>query len=297
MAAVTVQTHATKRLVRVQATVTSSDANGTIVVTRNNPNSGATKLRTANGVFVGTSTYAGLVTTGPLPLTGYTPAGSVYTVTVIDPEPVQNVLCTYTVACYSSTGTLLDSGTSAALTVAPDCGGDFLYDMSRFARGRTVNVQEFNELSIGAKSTVALPLGAGNPQVSLDVATLPSFDLKLATLTDAEARELRAMVRFGGPVFALSPANPSYGITSPVYFVVTGITEARASNLANQSARLWTLTCQQVAPPAIYFGTAANAYTVETAINSWYSSYAVEGFGNINDTYGHALSYPTAVGP
>lgn len=298
MATVSVANHASGALVRLTCAFTTPDTGSKIAAFRTVPGGGTTRLRLTRGVIVGgSSLYSGLVTPTDFPVAGFTPSGSSYSgVILLDAEPPQGVVPSYYIEVRNSVGTLVDSSTATAAPVAPSMGGDFLYDLSRLARGMVVNVTEFNEVATAAKTVVSTPLGGSSGVVGLDLVGLPSFTLKLATLTLTEARNLRGLLRVGGPVYALSPKTLGYGFDGPVYFAVTDFRESRATNLGAETARLWTLSCQQVQAPGSYFGAyPGNGATVASAWSSFFTSYAAESFGVVNGNLGHPYAYPTGV--
>ena len=112
------------------------------------------------------------------------------------------------------------------------------------------------------------------------------------TTTSADAAKLRGVLRKGGPVYALSPSTPgTYGYSGPVYFAVTEWSEARAVNLARESARIFTLSCQHVTPPVAAYG-----LTAQAAVTSWgtaWSSFAVESWSIVDGEGGLPVAYPT----
>jgi hypothetical protein len=293
MATLSVATHATKQIIRLTLGFTTSDTGSVIRAYRTTPSGSKTRLRLSRGVIVGNASYGGLVIGTDLPVAGFTPTGFVYSgITVLDPEPPQGVVCGYSFVVIDSTGSVVDSSSIVNAPTACDMGGDFFYDLSKFGRGVTTNVLEFNQLSTSIKTDVNVVLAGGGPTASVDLVGLPSFRLRLGTFSDTEAAAMRGLLRLGGPIYALSPESLSYGFEGPVYFAITGFNESRAVNLGAEVTRLWEIDCQQVNAPGAYYGTLTNAAVIANGWATTYLGYAVEAYGVVNGGAGHAVAYP-----
>lgn len=298
MATVTLALHATKRLVKLTCAFTTSDVNSTIRAYRTIPGGGTTRLRLTRGAVAGWSSgyFEGVYTTiRDFPVAGISHTGSSYTgVVLLDPEPPQGVSPSYYIEVRNAAGTLVDSSSPVALSGAPDLGGDFLYDLSSIGRGITTVVNEFSELGVDVKSSVAPTLSGVSPIVGLDAPNFPQFNLELTTMTDVEARNMRGLLRYGGPTYALSPQTLSYGFDGPVYFAVTGYREQRLSKLGLPSERRWTLACQQVAAPAAYYGSeqALSGATLSSTWSTLYTGFAAETWSVVSGDGGHPAAYP-----
>jgi hypothetical protein len=295
MGTLSVAVHGTGQIVKLTCGFTTPDTGSVIRAYRTTSSGAKTRLRLTRGGIVGDATYGGLVINTDLPVVGFTPVGSTYSnVVILDPEPPQGVTCTYSFVVVNSSGATVDSA-SAVTPSAPSMGGDFLYDLSGYGRGVVTNVLEFNRLTTSIKSDVNLLLNGAGPTVSVNIANLPSFSLRLGTFSDAEAAAIRGLFRLGGPIYALSPRTLTYGFEGPVYFAVTDYTESRATNLGAEVTRIFEINCQQVYPPGSYYRTLAYAATISAAWSSFYSSYAAETFSVIDGIAGHPVSYPVGV--
>jgi hypothetical protein len=294
MASITTALHTSKALVRLTCSFATADTGSTVRIYRTIPGGGLARLRLSRGVIVVTTgSISQVATVTDFPVSALTAVAGVYSgVVFIDPEPPQGVIPSYTLEVRNAAGTLVDSSTAAAAPSAPSMGADFLYDLSSLARGIPINVSDFSEVNVEVKSSVSSTLNGSSPIVGLDIPSYPSFNLELTTLTDTEARNMRGLLRYGGPCYALSPLTLSYGFDGPVYFAITGYRESRLSKLGNQSPRRWELTCQQVTPPAAYYSDAAGARAASTAWSDFYTLYAAESWSVVNSTDGFAAAYP-----
>jgi hypothetical protein len=205
---------------------------------------------------------------------GLTSGGAV----MLDTEPPQGSVLVYQAVARDSAGA---TASSTQVTVSTACtfGGDYLFDLTAPLTGQVVNVTNFTEVTFDLRADEAKVIGRRGPVVVSDVRELATFQLEVATLTASDAEQLRASI-YATTIMCLSPADPAYGISGPIYFVPRRVVESRPSALARQAARLWTIECQQVEPPtdlAVVTGAAASAL---------FGSYTVTTPANVNAVYG-----------
>lgn len=121
-----------------------------------------------------------------------------------------------------------------------------LVDLVDAANTQQITVESLAQLQHGVPTGVHPVIGRANPIVTSDVAKGSTFELVFVTLDIPARDKARATLGAGQPVLLQTPVEQGVG---ELYFMVLGYSEQRASRIALEPVRRFSVQAQEIDEP------------------------------------------------